>query len=103
MTLGLAPRQTDLFDDAKRFCDETVPANSIYALLHRDRAPATGGEEILEHLVGKQPVALSVQQCIDRIGQHSVVAERLIARPTRAETSLAVPRPIPFFRLFANE
>ncbi|MGH2751675.1 MAG: IS1182 family transposase [Actinomycetota bacterium] len=37
MTLGLAQRQTDLFDDAKRFCDETVPADSIYALLHRER------------------------------------------------------------------
>ncbi|HZK50473.1 MAG TPA: IS1182 family transposase [Actinomycetota bacterium] len=37
MTLGLADRQTDLFDDAKRFCDEAVPADSIYALLHRER------------------------------------------------------------------
>lgn len=37
MTLGLADRQTDLFDDAKRFCDEAVSADSIYALLHRER------------------------------------------------------------------
>jgi len=37
MTLGLAQRQTDLLDDAKRFCDEAVPADSIYALLHRER------------------------------------------------------------------
>ena len=37
MTLGLAPRQTDLFDDAKRFCDQAVDPGSIYALLHRER------------------------------------------------------------------
>ena len=37
MTLGLATRQTDLLDDAKRFCDEVVDPSSIYALLHRER------------------------------------------------------------------
>jgi len=37
MTLGLAQQQTDLLDGAKRFCDKAVPANSIYALLHRER------------------------------------------------------------------
>jgi len=37
VTFGLAERQTDLLDDAKRFCNEAVPADSIYALLHRER------------------------------------------------------------------
>lgn len=37
MTLGLADRQGGLFDDVTRFCDEVVPAASVYALLHRER------------------------------------------------------------------
>lgn len=37
MTLGHAPRQGDLLDDARRFCEATLPADSIYALLHRER------------------------------------------------------------------
>jgi hypothetical protein len=37
VTLGLAERQTDLLDDVKRFCDATLPENSIYAVLHRER------------------------------------------------------------------
>ncbi len=37
MTLGLADRQGDLFDDVSRFCDETLAENSIYAVLHRER------------------------------------------------------------------
>ena len=37
MTLGLAERQGVLFDDVTRFCDEVVPAASVYALLHRER------------------------------------------------------------------
>ena len=37
MTLGVAERQGDLLDDVKRFCDETLSQNSIYAVLHRER------------------------------------------------------------------
>jgi hypothetical protein len=37
VTLGLAERQGDLLDDLKRFCDEALPENSIYAVLHRER------------------------------------------------------------------
>ena len=37
MTLGLAGRQVDLLDDVKRFCDEHLAENSIYAVLHRER------------------------------------------------------------------
>lgn len=37
MSLGLAERQGDLFDDVKRFCDAVVPELSVYAVLHRER------------------------------------------------------------------
>lgn len=37
MTLGLAERQGDLFDDVTRFCDETLSESSVYAVLHRQR------------------------------------------------------------------
>lgn len=37
MTLGLAERQGDLLDDVKRFCDDQLAENSIYAVLHRER------------------------------------------------------------------
>jgi hypothetical protein len=35
MSLGLAPRQTDLFATTTSFCESRVPADSIYGLLHR--------------------------------------------------------------------
>ena len=37
MTLGMAERQGDLLDDLNRFCEQTLPENSIYALLNRER------------------------------------------------------------------
>ncbi len=37
MTLGVADKQGDLFDDVERFCDEALAENSIYAVLHRER------------------------------------------------------------------
>jgi hypothetical protein len=37
VTLGRADRQADLLDDVMRFCDETLPETSIYAVLHRER------------------------------------------------------------------
>ena len=35
--LGRADQQGDLFDDLNRFCEERLPANSIFAFLHRER------------------------------------------------------------------
>ncbi len=35
MTLGLTPRQSDLFATTTSFCESRVPADSIYGLLHR--------------------------------------------------------------------
>ncbi|MDP3971758.1 MAG: transposase, partial [Candidatus Nanopelagicales bacterium] len=37
MTLGLAERQGDLFDDVNRFCGEALAESSVYAVLHRER------------------------------------------------------------------
>jgi hypothetical protein len=37
MTLGLAERQGDLFDEVTRFCDQALPEASVYGLLHRER------------------------------------------------------------------
>src|SRR6266542_1384803 len=37
MSLGLADRQGDLLDDVNRFCERTLPENSIYAVLARER------------------------------------------------------------------
>ena len=36
MTLGLTPRQADLFRSTVGFCEPRVPAGSIYGLLHRE-------------------------------------------------------------------
>jgi hypothetical protein len=37
MSLGLAERQGDLLDDVNRFCEETLPQNSIFGVLARER------------------------------------------------------------------
>jgi Transposase DDE domain/Transposase domain (DUF772) len=37
MTLGVADKQGDLFDDVVRFCDQALPESSIYSFLRRER------------------------------------------------------------------
>lgn len=37
MSLGLADRQQDLLDDVSWFCEEVLPSNSVYSVLHRER------------------------------------------------------------------
>ena len=37
MTLGMAERQGDLLDEVNRFCEQALPENSVYAVLHRER------------------------------------------------------------------
>ncbi len=37
MTLGVAERQGDLLDEVNRFCEQTPPESSVYAVLHRER------------------------------------------------------------------
>jgi hypothetical protein len=36
MSLGVAPKQADLFRSTTGFCDERVAPDSIYAVLHRE-------------------------------------------------------------------
>ena len=36
MTLGLAPRQADLFRSTAAYCEGRVAPNSIYGILHRE-------------------------------------------------------------------
>ena len=37
VTMGRADRQGDLFDDVVRFCEGSLPGNSIYGFLARER------------------------------------------------------------------
>jgi hypothetical protein len=37
VTLERADHQGDLFDEVARFCEETLPANSIYRFMARER------------------------------------------------------------------
>lgn len=37
MALGVASQQLDLLDPVTRFCEEALPANSIFAFLHEHR------------------------------------------------------------------
>jgi len=42
MALGMAERQGDLFDGVNRFCEQALPAGSVFAVLHRERAGCSG-------------------------------------------------------------
>jgi len=37
VTLGRGERQRDLLDELSRFCEQTLPETSVYALLNRER------------------------------------------------------------------
>jgi hypothetical protein len=37
VSLGLADRRGSLWNDMEQFCDKSLPENSIYAVLHRER------------------------------------------------------------------
>ena len=66
MTLGLAERQTDLLDTAKRLCDEVVEPASIYAFLHRER-DRLFPDEMFEDLFatrGRRSVPPSIVACV---------------------------------------
>jgi hypothetical protein len=44
MSLGLSPRQADMFVTTTSFCEGRVAADSIYALLHRECFSLFGDE-----------------------------------------------------------
>src|ERR1035437_7022652 len=48
MTLGLADRQANLFDDVEQFCDEVLDERSIYAFMHRERDRLFPDEEFAD-------------------------------------------------------
>ena len=73
MTLGLAPRQADLFSSTSAYCDSRVAADSIYGMLHR-QCFTIFPDEMLADLfndVGRRSVPLmigAVVMVLQRIG-----------------------------------
>lgn len=62
MTLGKLSSQSNLFDDMSQFCEKTLPKNSIYAFLHRERNrlfPDDAFEDLFS-LAGRRSVPPSV-------------------------------------------
>ena len=66
VTLGLAERQGDLFDEVTRFCDEAVAGDSIYALLHRERDRLFADELFADLFTGRgrRSVPPSIVACV---------------------------------------
>src|SRR5215470_2493070 len=62
MALGKASQQLDLLDPVTRFCEETLPSNSIFAFLHehRDTLFPDGMFTDLFAVVGRRSVPPSV-------------------------------------------
>ena len=53
VTLGRADHQGDLFDEVARFCEETLPENSIYGFLARERDRLFPDELFADLFTGK--------------------------------------------------
>src|SRR6266851_3944087 len=78
MTLGLAPRQGDLFSSTTAFCGERVAPDSIYAILHRecfalfpdevfaDLFQETGRRSVPPMIVAVVMVLQRIEGCSDR-------------------------------------
>jgi transposase len=63
MTLGLADKQGDLFDDVGRFCAEALPERSIYSFLARERDrlfPDEAFADLFDEKKGRRSVPPSV-------------------------------------------
>jgi hypothetical protein len=63
MTLGLADKQGDLFDDVGRFCAEALPERSIYSFLARERDrlfPDEAFPDLFDEKKGRRSVPPSV-------------------------------------------
>ena len=63
MTLGVADKQGDLFDDVGRFCAEALPERSIYAFLARERDrlfPDGAFADLFDEKKGRRSVPPSV-------------------------------------------
>ena len=63
MTLGVADKQGDLFDDVGRFCAEALPERSIYSFLARERDhlfPDEAFADLFDEKKGRRSVPPSV-------------------------------------------
>jgi transposase len=63
MTLGVADKQGDLFDDVGRFCAEALPERSIYSFLARERGrlfPDEAFADLFDENKGRRSVPPSV-------------------------------------------
>ncbi len=63
MTLGVADKQGDLFDDVERFCAEALPERSIYAFMRRERDrlfPDESFADLFDEHKGRRSVPPSV-------------------------------------------
>src|SRR3984893_14813947 len=72
MTLGLAPRQADLFRASAAFCEGRVAAGSIYGILHRECFPLFPDEMFADLFddVGRRsvpPMIVAVVMVLQRI------------------------------------
>jgi hypothetical protein len=66
MTLGVAPKQADLFRSTAGFCEQRVTPDSIYAALHRECFNLFPDELFADLFtdVGRRSVPSSAGQCI---------------------------------------
>ena len=63
MTLGVADKQGDLFDDVSRFCSEALPERSVYSFLARERDrlfPDEAFADLFDEKKGRRSVPPSV-------------------------------------------
>ena len=72
MTLGKAPKQGSIFASAARYCDEQLPADSIYKLLHRESHRLFADEAFADLFQGRgrnsvPPRILAVVMVLQRI------------------------------------
>src|SRR5258708_16548095 len=87
MTLGLAPRQADLFSCTAAFCDQRVAPDSIYGILHRECLRLFPDEMFADLFdeVGRRsvpPMIVAVGMGLQRVGGSS---ERAAADPVASD------------------
>ena len=94
VTLGRADRQGDLFDDVVRFCEDSLPENSIYGFLARER-DRLFPDELFADLFGKRGRQSVPPSVVDTV----MVLQRLDGlgpgggRPVRPSTCGGATRP----------
>ena len=66
MTLGVADKRADLFDDVARFRDQALPHSSIYSFLRRERDQLFCDEALADLFedVGRRSIPPSIVACV---------------------------------------